>query len=203
MKLYYKPGACSLATHITLFEIGQPFETEAVDTAAGRTASGADFKAINHRGYVPVLELADGDIVREGSAILQYLADKNPTAGLAPSNGTMERTRLQEFLSFVSADLHKSFSPLFKDDSTDAEKDKARKIVRSKFDQVEEILSDGREYLVEGKFSVADAYLFVVSNWANFTDIDLSTWPKLKAYVERVAARPATQSALRAEGLIQ
>ncbi len=203
MKLYYKPGACSLASHIVLTEIGTPFETEAVDTAAGRTESGADFRSINPRGYVPVLALDDGELVREGSAILQYLADKYPSSDLAPSNGTMARTRVQEYLSFVAADLHKSFSPLFKGDSTDTEKTKARSIVKTKFDQVENILADGREYLVDGKFSVADAYLFVVSNWANFTEIDLSGWPSLKAYVERVAARPATQTAMRAEGLIQ
>lgn len=203
MKLYYKPGACSLASHIVLTEIGTPFETEAVDTAAGRTESGADFRSINPRGYVPVLALDDGELVREGSAILQYLADKYPSSDLAPSNGTMARTRVQEYLSFVAADLHKSFSPLFKGDSTDTEKTKARSIVKTKFDQVENILADGREYLVDGKFSVADAYLFVVSNWANFTEIDLSGWPNLKAYVERVAARPATQTAMRAEGLIQ
>ncbi|WP_027257614.1 MULTISPECIES: glutathione transferase GstA [Leisingera] len=203
MKLYYKPGACPLASHIALYETGQSFEIEAVDTAAGRTASGADYRAINPKGYVPALGLDDGSVLTEGAAVLQYIADSNPKAGLAPEAGTLARARMQEQLNWIGTELHKAFGPLFRDGTSEAGKDAARTAVAGKFDLIEAQLEDGREWLVADRFSVADAYLFVVSNWANFTGIDLARWPRLAAFVSRIAARPSAQAAMRAEGLIQ
>ncbi|UWQ52042.1 glutathione transferase GstA (plasmid) [Leisingera caerulea] len=203
MKLYYKPGACPLASHIALQETGRPFEIEAVDTAAGRTESGADYRAINPKGYVPALHLDDGSVLTEGAAVLQYIADSSPEAGLAPAAGTMDRARMQEQLNWIGTELHKAFGPLFREGTSEADKEAARTAVAGKFDIIEAQLEDGRAWLVADRFSVADAYLFVVSNWANFTGIDLARWPRLAAFVSRCAARPSAQAAMRAEGLIQ
>ena len=202
MKLYYKPGACSLASHIVLQEIGAPFTVEAVDTDAGRTDSGADFRAINVKGVVPVLALDKDDVLTEGPAILQYLADSAPEVNLLPKSGTRARAKVMEHLTYVSSELHKSFNPLFRSSTDDAGKEAARTAVSANFDHIETVLADGRRYLVDDRFSIADSYLFVVSNWANFTGIDLQRWPQLAAFVGRVAARPATQTALKAEGLL-
>ena len=203
MKLYYKPGACPLASHIVLYETGRPFEIEAVDTAAGQTESGADYHTINPKGYVPALGLDDGSVLTEGAAVLQYIADRHPEAGLAPVAGTLARARMQEQLNWIGTELHKAFGPLFRDGKSEADKDAARTAVAGKFDLIEAQLQDGREWLVSNQFSVADAYLFVVANWANFTGIDLPRWPRLAAFVNRCAARPSAQAAMRAEGLIQ
>ncbi|WP_420005995.1 glutathione transferase GstA [Arenibacterium sp. LLYu02] len=202
MKLYIKPGACPLASHIALYEAGADFEVEVVDTETGLTASGADFRAINPKGYVPALRLEDGAVLTEGAAVLQLIADRYPAAGLAPAPGSFERARLHEALNWISAELHKSFSPLFRASSTEAEKSAARGTVAKNFDRIEAQLADGRTWIVGNRFSVADASLFVVANWANFTEIDLSRWPHLAGLVERVAARPAVQKAMKAEGLI-
>ena len=203
MKLYFKPGACPLASHIALYETGHAFDIEAVDTATGLTASGADYRAINPKGYVPALGLDDGSILTEGAAVLQYIADHHPEARLAPAVGTLSRARLQEHLNWIGTELHKAFGPLFRAGTSDADKDLARTAVAGKFDFIESQLEDGREWLVADRFSVADAYLFVVSNWASFTGIDLARWPNLAAFVSRSAARPSAQAAMRAEGLIQ
>lgn len=203
MKLFYKPGACSLASHIVLHEIGQAFDIEAVDTSEGKTAGGADYLAINPKGYVPALQMDDGGVLTEGPAILQFLSDTAPQAGLAPEAGNLSRAKVLEHLTYVASELHKSFGPLFRSASTDEQKDAARDLVGKKFDHIETLLSDGRDFLVDGVFSIADAHLFTISNWANFTGIDLTNWPNLAAYVNRIAARPATQAAMRAEGLIQ
>ncbi len=203
MKLFYKPGACSLASHIVLHEIGQAFDIEAVDTSEGKTAGGADYLAINPKGYVPALQMDDGGVLTEGPAILQFLSDTAPQAGLAPEAGNLSRAKVLEHLTYVASELHKSFGPLFRSASTDEQKDAARELVGKKFDHIESLLSDGRDFLVDGAFSIADAHLFTISNWANFTGIDLANWPNLAAYVNRIAARPATQAAMRAEGLIQ
>ncbi|NVO58548.1 glutathione transferase GstA [Rhodobacteraceae bacterium B1Z28] len=203
MKLYYKPGACPLASHIALHETGRPFEIEAVDTAAGQTESGADYHTINPKGYVPALGLDDGSVLTEGAAVFQFIADSNPEAGLAPVAGTLARARMQEQLNWIGTELHKAFGPLFRDGTSEADKDATRTAVAGKFDLIEVQLQDGREWLVSNQFSVADAYLFVVANWANFTGIDLSRWPRLAAFVSRSAARPSAQAAMRAEGLIQ
>lgn len=203
MKLYYKPGACSLASHIALVETGADFALEKVDTATGKTATGGDFRAINPKGYVPALELDDGRVLTEGAAILQFIADQNPKAGLAPASGTFERAKLQEHLNYVASELHKSFGPFFSgQELDDAARDKSVKNVQAKMRHVEVALADGRSYLGGETFSVADAYLFVVSNWANFVGVPLDGVPNLKAFVTRVAGRTATQAAMKAEGLL-
>lgn len=203
MKLYYKPGACSLASHIALHETGAAFEIEAVDTDAGRTETGDDFRAISPNGYVPALRLDNGAILTEGAAVLQWIADRHHNVGLAPEAGTIDRARLHEALNWISAELHKAFGPLFRSNATENNKAAAQIAVASKFDRVEAQFSDGRTWMVADRFSVADAYLFAVANWANHTGIDLARWPSLAALVARVAERPATQNAMKAEGLIQ
>ena len=202
MKLYYKPGACSLATHLVLHEAGETFDIEEVDTQAGRTKSGRDYTAINPKGYVPALELASGEVLTEGAAILQYIADRHPQSDLAPKAGTIARARLQEYLNYTASELHKAFGPFFSSTASEADKQAAGKNVAQKFDYLDDLLSDGRTHLLGSSFSVADAYLFVVANWSNFTGIDLKNWPHVAAFVERVAARPAAQAALKAEGLL-
>ncbi|MEM7076816.1 MAG: glutathione transferase GstA [Pseudomonadota bacterium] len=201
MKLYYKPGACSLASHIMLNEVGADFEIVAVDTAAGLTEDGRDYRAINANGYVPSLETDAGDHLNEGVAILQYIADNNATRAYSPKPGSVGRARLQQFLNYAAAELHKAWGPLFSDAATDAEQDAARRKVTQKFDYLESVLSDGRDYLVDNQFSVADAYTFVLVFWANFKAIDLSAWPHLARYVDRIASRPAAKAAFAAEGL--
>lgn len=201
MKLYMKPGACSLASHIALREVGAAFDLDQVDTDKKITASGGDYRRVNAKGYVPALELDSGEVLTEGASILQYIADTNPGSGLAPAAGSVERARLQEHLNYTASELHKAFGPFFHAGASDADKQSAGKSVAQKFDYIETLLADGRAFLLGSAFTVADAYLFVVSNWANFVGIDLGNWPKLKAFVERVAARPTTQAALRAEGL--
>jgi len=201
MKLYYLPGACSLASHIALREAGASFDLDRLDKATNKTAAGEDFLAINPKGYVPTLKLDGGEVLTEGAAILQYIADQNPTAGLAPTAGTLERIRLQEYLNYVATELHKSFSPLFKPDTAEAEKEAAKKRVAQRLDLVETWLADGRQYLLGDRFSVADAYLFVIANWTGPTGIGLQRWPHIAAFQQRVAQRQAVQAALKAEGL--
>lgn len=203
MRLYVKPGACSLASHIVLHEIGADFDFEKVDTATGKTETGADFSTLNPNGYVPAIRFADGEVLSEGAAILQYLADQNPGTNLAPKPGTLERARLQQHLNFIASELHKAFSPFFSATPPEGE-DKSAAIANlgRKMQTFETLLSDGRDYLLGKAFSVADAYLFVVANWANPTGIGLEKWPNVEAFVGRVAARPASRTAMRAEGLI-
>lgn len=202
MKLYYSPGACSMASHVVLHEIGKPFEIEKVSTKTKVMESGGDYWAINPKGAVPALQLDGGEVLTEGSAILQYIADTNGATDLAPPAGTLARARVQEMLSFIGAELHKSFSPLFHPGKTDAEKDAAREVLQKKFEWLESRLADGRAYLTGSNFTVADAYAFVVTNWSNVTGVSLEAWPKLKDYVARVGARPSVQAAMKAEGLI-
>lgn len=202
MKLYYKPGACSLASHIVLHELGQPHQIEKVDTAAGRTESGRDYRAINPRGVVPALELDDGEVLTEGPAILQYLADSAGNESLAPKPGTLARARVQEVLNFTGTSLHAAFTPLFKPDSDEATKAKARENATRNMDFLERRLSDGGPFLTGEDFSVADAYAFVVANWAPRVGLPLDRWPNIAAFVQRVAQRPAAEKAMKAEGLI-
>lgn len=202
MKLYYSPGACSLSPHIVLRELGLPFTPVKVDLKGKRTADGADYLTINGKGYVPALGLDDGQVLTEGPAIVQYLADRKPEARLAPPNGTLERYRLQEWLNFISTELHKQFSPLFAPNTPDATKDAQRERLAARFDWLSKQL-EGKDYLLGKDFSVADAYLFTVLSWGRHVGIDLAKWPTLKQYVERVAARPAVQEALKAEGLVK
>lgn len=203
MKLHYKPGACSMAAHITLNEIGAPFDLDKTDTEAGKTESGGEFRAISPNGYVPALVTAGGDVITENPAVLQFLADQAPDTGLAPMNGTLERTRLQEVLNFVSSELHKAFGPFFSGADLDLDtRTKSEANVARRIDHIERSLSDDRPYLLGETFSVADAYAFVVLNWTNFVGIDLAPWPKTLAYMARVAARPTVVKTMVTEGLI-
>lgn len=201
MKLYYAPGACSLSPHISLREAGVPFDLERVDLASRKTASGEDFSKINPKGYVPALRLDDGEVLTEGAAMVQFIADRHPLAGLAPANGTLERARLQEHLNFIASELHKAFSPLFGAPTEEAKQVAVANVVR-RLDHVERVLGDGRLYLLGERFSVADAYLFTVANWTGPTGIGLDRWPHVAAFVARIAARPSVQAAMRAEGLM-
>ncbi|WEZ85387.1 glutathione S-transferase C-terminal domain-containing protein (plasmid) [Rhizobium sp. 32-5/1] len=204
MLLYFKPGACSLSARIVLTELGLPFESVRVDTAAGTTIDGADYRAINPKGYVPALEIEPGIVLTENPAILQYLADLRPQAGLAPATGTLDRVRLQEWLNFTSSELHKAFGPWFSGRSfEESEQSRAEINLARRIDDVERGLSDGRGFILGETFTVADAYLFVVLNWTGFIGFDLARWPTVAAYVARVAMRPAVRAALIAEGLLQ
>lgn len=202
MKLYYAPGACSLASHIALQETGLPFEIDKLNVPTKTTADGEDFMQINPKGYVPTLRLNDGGILTEGAAILQYIADQKPESGLAPKAGTMERYHLQEWLTFIGTEIHKSFSPMFNKAATDEVKNYARAMLTKRLPYVEAQLAN-KPYLMGDGFTVADAYLFVVMNWSNRVGFDLGTFPKIKEYLVRVAARPAVQAAMKAEGLIK
>ena len=202
MKLYYSPGACSLSPHIVAREAGIPLTLVRVDTKNKTTEAGDDYRAIQPKGYVPLLELDDSTRLSEGPAIVQYLADLAPAAKLAPLNGTFERYRLQEWLNFVTSEIHKQFSPLFDPTMPDDAKAKFRDKLAGRFAWLAEQLN-GRDYLMGSTFTVADAYLFTVLGWAKFTGPDLSRWPTLQAYVARVAARPQVQAALKAEGLLK
>ena len=203
MKLYYSPGACSLSPHIVMREAGMAFDMERVDLANHQTETGTDFTQINPKGYVPALRLDDGQVLTEGATIVQYIADLHPEAALAPKPGTLERTRLQEYLNFIATEYHKAFSPLFSSDVSEAAKATAIGNVERGLDYFEKLFADGRAYLMGDKFSVADAYLFVVTNWTKMTGIGLAKWPHVAAFVTRVAGRGKVQDALRAEGLIQ
>ncbi len=199
MKLYYAPGACSLSPHIVAREAGIPLELEEVDLGAKKTASGEDYRQVNPKGYVPALRLDDGSVLTEGPAIVQYLADRKPAAGLAPHAGTLERYRLQEWLGFLNSEIHKTWGTLYNPKA-------ARAPVIEKLNPRLAFLEGelkGRPYLLPTGFSVADAYLFTLLNWAGFTKVDLSAYPALVKYAERIRARPKVQEALRAEGLLQ
>ncbi len=201
MKLYFSPGACSLSPHIVLLEAGLPFSTERVNIRKKLTASGADYASINPKGYVPALELENGAVLTEGPAIVQYIADLAPEKQLAPAPGTVEHYQLIEWLNYIGTELHKSYGPLFNPASGDDAKSAARALLTKRFGYVAQML-EGREYLVGDRFSVADAYLFTVANWAQVVQFDMSAWPVLTAFQERIAARPAVQQAMRDEGLL-
>lgn len=200
MKLYYAPGACSLSPHIVALEAGLPIALEKVDLKEKRTAAGADFSKINPKGYVPTLELDDGSILTEGPAIVQYLADLKPAAGLAPANGTFARYELQSWLGFINSELHKSYSPLFKDTTPADTRSERLEYLGKRYAIVEAALAK-HPYLTGDHFTAADAYLFTVTRWAAAVKLDLSGFPKLQAFQARVAARPQVKAALEAEGL--
>ncbi|MBF9234955.1 glutathione transferase GstA [Microvirga alba] len=202
MKLYYAPGACSLAVHITAREGNLPITLEKVDLAARKTETGADFAAVNPKGYVPALTLQDGATMTEVAALVQFLADKSPDAKLAPANGTMERYRLQEWLAFISSEVHKGFAPLWKPDTPEATKQTSKDRLATRFAYLDKTLAN-QPYLTGSQFTVADAYLFTVVNWVNFLGMDISAYANLKAFMERVSARPKVQEALIAEGLVK
>lgn len=203
MKLYTSPGTCSLASHIALYEAGADFTAETVDLRAKVTASGADFRAINPKGSVPALEFAPGTVLTEGVAIMQYVADRTGGAGIAPPPGTLERARMQEAMNFIAGELHKSgYGALFRPGLTDEAKHAQFAVIDTKLAWVETLLSDGREYLVPGGYTLADGYLFAITDWSKKFGHDLSRYPNIVALRARVAARPAVQAALRAEGMI-
>ncbi len=201
MKLYYTPGACSLASHIVLCECGLPYTLELVDLRNKTIADGRDFRVINPLGYVPALELNNGEILTEGSAILYYLADLAPATQLVPPAGEVARYRLLAWLNFIGSELHKNFSPLFGKTTPEEYKSQVIERLASRFAHVDGVLAY-TPYLAGDHFSIADAYLFVVSNWAKPTGFDLSPYPHLLAFRDRVLARPSVQQAMGEEGLL-
>jgi glutathione S-transferase len=200
MKLYYSPGACSLSPHIVMREAGLAFEPVLASTKSHKLQDGTDYYGINPLGYVPMLELDDGTRLREGPAIVQYIADQVPNKNLAPANGTLPRYRLQEWLTFIGTEIHKTFSPLFNPNMPEEAKKSFREKLVSRFEFVDKQLA-GKEYLMGEHFSVADAYLFVVTRWTKPMAIDISGFKNLVAHNARVEARPAVQEALKAEKL--
>ena len=199
MKLYYTTGACSMASNIALREAGIPFEMSKVDKRTKRV-DGVEFVTINPKGYVPALRLDDGQVLTENVVVLQYIADLNPAAKLAPPAGTMERYRLQEWLSFINSEVHKAFTPLFSSEATEETKTYARNYLAKRLAYLEGALGDNK-YVMGDQFTVADAYLFTVLGWGPHAGVDIG--PKLKSYVDRVRARPHVIEAMTAEGLIK
>jgi len=199
MQLYFSPGACSLASHITLREAGIPFELKKADLK-NHTVDGADYYAINSKGSVPALKLDNGTVLTEGVVIMQYLGDQKPESTLVPKNGTLERYRLQEWLNYITSEVHKSFSPLWNSAADPKVKEYTLAILHKKFDWLNTQLT-GKKFLMGDTFTVADAYLFTVLNWSNFLSVDLAKWPAIGEFMARVAARPKVQEALEAEGL--
>ncbi|MBS0436650.1 MAG: glutathione transferase GstA [Proteobacteria bacterium] len=202
MKLYYSPGACSLSPHIVLREAGLAFEPVLASTKTHKLQDGTDYYGINPKGYVPLLELDNGERLSEGPVIVQYIADQAPAKKLAPAAGTMARYRLQEWLNFITSELHKSFSPLFNPAMPEEGKALYRTRLGDRFKWVDGQLA-GKNYLMGEDFSVADAYLFVVAGWGKHVGVDISGLANLGAFMARVAARPAVQEALKAEGLLK
>jgi glutathione S-transferase len=202
MKLFYSPGACSLSPHIVSREAGLPLELVKVDLKAKKYDGGADYTKINAKGYVPALQLDSGQVLTEGPAIVQYLADQKPDARLAPKLGSFERYQLQEWLNFIGTELHKGFSPLFKPNTPDEYKRIAKENLATRIDWLDKQL-DGRDFLMGKNFSVADAYAFTILSWSKPLQIDLSKWPNVTAYLACVGARPMVQEALKAEGLVK
>lgn len=200
MKLYYSPGACSLSPHIVACELGLDLTLEKVDNATKQTQSGRDFLTITPKGYVPALELDDGSILTEGTAIVQYLADQRPDAKLIPANGTMARYRMQEMLGYINSEIHKTFGGLFNPKASAEQRADAVAHLRKRYAMLDAQLAKG-PYLFGEDFSVADAYLFTVTNWAGYVKVDLSEFGNLTAFQARVAARPAVKAAMSAEGL--
>jgi glutathione S-transferase len=202
VKLYYSPGACSLSPHIALREAGLAFEPVLASTKSHKLQDGTDYYGINPLGYVPMLELDDGTRLREGPAIVQYIADQAPAKNLAPANGTLPRYRLQEWLTFIGTEIHKGYSPMFNPNMPEEAKAISKTRLASRYQWLDGQL-EGKQYLMGDHFSVADGYLFAVSNWAKPTGLDLSPYPHVQAWQARVAARPAVQEAMKVEGLVK
>ncbi|RDI57853.1 glutathione transferase GstA [Microvirga subterranea] len=202
MKLYYTPGACSLAVHIAAREAGAPIALEKVDLATRKTETGADFSAINPKGYVPAVALPDGEVLTEAAALLLFVADGQPEAGLVPAPGTIERHRLHEWLTFITSEIHKGFGPLWNPTTPDAVRQATKDKLAQRFAYLDKVLAS-RPYLTGERFTVADGYLFTTVNWSNYHAVDLAPYPNLRAFLDRVAARPKVQEALAAEGLLK
>lgn len=201
MKLFYMPGACSLSPHIALLEAGLPFTLEKVDSQTKTFGSGDDFNSVNGKGYVPALELDDGLVLTEGPAIVQYIADQRPATGLAPAAGTPDRYKLQEWLNFVTSELHKAMGSMFNPAQTPEWKEAVKATLSKRLDWLSKQLG-GKRYLMGDTFTVADGYLFTVLGWARHVGFDLSRWPLVQDYAARVGARPKVVEAMRAEGLL-
>jgi glutathione S-transferase len=202
MKLFYAAGACSLSPNIVAHEAGIEVRLQKVDTKTKTVTAEGDYLAINPKGYVPALELDDGEILTEGPTIVQYLADLKPESGLAPPAGTIARYRLQEMLGYINSEIHKTYSPLFKPDTPPETRAERQEYLLKRYALIDKQLQ-GRQYLFGDKFTVADAYLFTVTNWARAVKVDLSKFAHLHAFQERVLARPAVRAAMQAEGLIK
>jgi glutathione S-transferase len=201
VKLYYSNGACSLSPHIVLRESGLPFELVRASTKTHALDDGTDYYTINPKGSVPLLELDNGERLTEGPAIVQYIADQAPSSNLAPANGTLARYRVQEWLNFITSELHKGYSPLFRPNTPDAYKPIAMDTLKKKYAYVDSKL-EGKQYLMGEQFSVPDAYLFTVTNWAGRVGLDLSEFKNVSAFMARMLVRPSVQAAMKAEGLI-
>lgn len=200
MKLYYSPGACSLASHIALREANIDFELVKVEGHGDKKAGGEDYLQVTAKGYVPALRLDGGEVLTEGTAILPYIADLKPDAGLAPAAGTLPRYRLHEWLGYINSEVHKNFSPFFAPGTSDQQKEAAKAMLDKRFGYIQNILAQ-QPYLLGDEFSVADAYLYTVLSWCRYVKIDLGTWPTLKDYHDRIASRPSVIAARKAEGL--
>ncbi len=201
MKLYYAPGACSLAPHIALRETSAQFELEKVDLGKKVTESGADFTQINPKGYVPALRLDNGEVLTEASVTLQYIADQFPDAGIVPTAGTIERYRLMEWLNFISTEIHKTLGALFNPNISDDHRQNQITVLGRRSDFLNEALN-GKQYLMGDSFSVADAYLFTVLNWRHMLNVDMSKWQVITDYLTCIGERPSVQDAMKAEGLL-
>jgi len=201
MNLYYAPGACSLAPHIVMREAGIPVDLKKVDLKA-KQFEGGDYKTVNGKGYVPAVKLEDGSVLTEAPVIMQYLADQKPDAGLAPKSGTTERYRLQEWLNFITSELHKGMGNFFNPALTEEWRKAVTDRLVLRFDWLSKQL-EGKKFLMGDKFTVADAYLFTILNWAGPSKFDLSRWPAIVEYQKRVGSRPKVQEALKAEGLVK
>jgi glutathione S-transferase len=202
MQLYFSPGVCSLASHIALREAGLPVDLKRTDIRTKKVEDGSDYLAVNSKGSVPALRLDNGQVLTEGPVILQYIADQKPESSLAPKSGTLERYRVQEWLNFITSELHKSFGPLFNASADPAVREYHLANLRKKFDWVNAQLT-GKKYVTGDTFTIADAYLFVVVNWSNGVGVDLAPWPALGEFQARVAARPKVQEAMAAEGILK
>ncbi len=201
MKLYFAPATCSLSPHIVLQELRLPYDLVRVDNRTKRTSEGGDFLSINPKGYVAALVLDTGDVLTEGPAIVQYLADLKPNSGLAPANGTLERVRLQEWLNYITSEIHSGSSPLFNQDLPETVRDLFETKLSRRFDIIETGLAT-QDYLIGNHFTVADAYLFTVLGWMKGFGIDLSRWPRVAAYMRRVEVRPSVAAALEREAAV-
>jgi len=202
MKLYYSPGACSQAPHILLHETGLAHDAARVDLRSKTLEDGSSYLQINPKGAVPALELDNGEVLTEGPAIVQYLADQKGNTQLAPANGTLARARLQEMLNYITSEIHKTYSPLFKDDTPEATREERKAYLQRRYEYIERILAK-QQWLLGEHFTVADAYLFTVTRWAAAVKLDLSGYPALLAFQERIAKRPGVQAAMLSEGLIK
>lgn len=202
MKLYFSPGACSLSPHIVLCEAGLRYELEKVDLASKMTASGADFRAVNPKGYVPALQLDDGEVLTEVPAIVQYLADRVPEKELAPAAGSIERYRAMEWLNFISTELHKNYSPLFQQNTPEETRQQAHQTLGKRLELVAQRLQ-ASPYLSGDRFGIADTYLFTVLRWSHYVKLDLDRWPQFQGYMQRMKDRPAVHRAMLEEGLIK